>query len=184
MQDGLIRRLCRTRRHREVASLKATQDELSGERGAVVDEALAHTPSSSSAPIADLLKRPSKYGVRIVGTRHLQLGATPKWSSLSPTVRSATALIGSVVLTILAVVLTLPFFVCVALAAPAVIVLIREADAAAARARAREAHASREREEDLRRQAIEEEALRIVAVEDEVARLRGHGRGATIDGSV
>jgi hypothetical protein len=182
MQDGLIGRLCRTRRRREVASSKATQDELNGERRPVVDEALA--PSPPSAPIADLLKRPSKYGVRIVGTRHLQLVATPKWSSFSPTVGSATALIGSVVLTILAVVLTLPFLVCVVLAAPAVIVLVREADAAAARARVREAQASREREEDLRRRAIEEEALRIVAVEEEVARLRGQGRGATIDGSV
>jgi hypothetical protein len=179
-------RLCRTRRRREVASLKATQRELNGERGPTVDEALAHTPSSPSpgAPIADLLERPSKCGVRIVGTRHLRLGATPTWSSPSPTVRGAIALVGSVVLTILAVVLSLPFLVCVVLAAPAVIVLVREADAAAARNRAREAQASREREEDLRGRAIAEEALRIVAVEEELARLRGQGRGATADGSV
>jgi hypothetical protein len=169
---------------REVASLKATHRELNGERGPVVDEALAHAPSSPSAPIADLLERPSKYGVQIVGTRHLQLGAMPTWSSLSRPVRGAAVLVGSVVLTILAVVLTLPFLVCVMLAAPAVIVLVREADAAAARDRTRDAQASWEREKDLRRRALGKEALRVVAVEQEVARLRGQGRGATVDGSV
>jgi hypothetical protein len=65
MQEGLIGRLCRTRRRREVASLKATQRELNGERGPVADEAMAHAPSSPSPPIADLLERPSKYGVRV-----------------------------------------------------------------------------------------------------------------------
>jgi hypothetical protein len=65
MQDGLIGRLCRTRRRREVAALKATQRELNGERGPAVDEALAHALSSPRSPIADLLERPSKYGVRV-----------------------------------------------------------------------------------------------------------------------